>query len=92
MKRMSQCFQKYSTLGTVLENLKTPFTCGRKAKTEEKSPFSKISGYISMGPESLLNALVRYVVGGRFLREGVMDICPAKSWLCPSKNRSDRTT
>ena len=21
-----------------------------------------------------------------------MDICPAKSWLCPSKNRSDRTT
>ena len=29
---------------------KTPFTCGQKATTARKSPFSKISGYLWMGP------------------------------------------
>ena len=29
-------FSTNSSLGTVFENLKTPFTCGRKAKTEGK--------------------------------------------------------
>ena len=54
-------FSKISTLGTVLENLgfwypKTPFTCGRKAKTmteKKKSPFSKISGCAWTRPQSL---------------------------------------
>jgi len=32
------------------------------------------------------------VGGGEFKRYDVMDICPAKNGLCPSKNRFDRTT
>ena len=49
-------WKKKSTLGTVFENLhvwcpKTPFTCGRKAKTEGKnSSFSKKSRHMWTGP------------------------------------------
>ena len=56
-------FKKIFTLGTVFKNLgfggtKTPFTCGEKAiKRRKKSPFSKISGYLWMGPESLFVCL-----------------------------------
>ena len=54
-------FSKIFTLGTVFKNLrfggpKTPFTCGQKAI--KKSPFSKICGYLWMGPESLFVCVV----------------------------------
>ena len=48
-------FPKTSTLESVFENLrfrmpKTPFMCGRNAKTEKKPPFLKISAYVWTGP------------------------------------------
>ena len=52
-------FSKIFTLGTAFKNLrfggpKTPFMRGQKAiKRRKKSPFSKISGYLWMGPESV---------------------------------------
>ena len=54
---------KIFALGTVFKNLrfggpKTPFTCGQKAlKRRKKSPFSKISGYLWTGLESLFVCL-----------------------------------
>ena len=57
----------------------------RRLKRRKKSPF-----YVWMKAKSILNAFVPYTGGGGEGRDDVMDICPANSWLCLGKNRSDR--
>ena len=62
-KNDQPAFSTISSLGTVFENwrfwcTKTPFTCGRKAKTGNKISFSKITGQVLTGPGTCLKCLI----------------------------------